>query len=243
MAHSEELLDKALKAHGGKRKWDTINKITARVRIGGLLPLSKLVSFALKRIEVTVTTKRPYTVISPYPSRYYKGVFARDTVYIESENGEIISERSNPRSYFKTFRHNLWWDDLDVLYFVGYASWNYLCTPFIFNLPGFGVAETEPWDEAGEVWRRLRVSFPDEIETHSKEQMFYFDTVGLIKRLDYTAEPVGSWANAAHYCYDHKDFDGLIVPTIRKVFHRKSDGRSRRFSVLVSLQVDDVIIN
>jgi hypothetical protein len=107
----------------------------------------------------------------------------------------------------------LWWDHLDLLYFAGYALWNYLCAPFLFAKPGFVAEEIEPWDEQNEQWRRLRVTFPLTVPTRCREQVFYFDARTLLRRVDYTAEVVGSWARAAHYCFDHKTFAGLLVPT------------------------------
>jgi hypothetical protein len=45
--------------------------------------------------------------------------------------------------------------------------------------------EIEPWQENGETWRRLKVTFPASIATHSAEQTFYFDQEGLLTRHDY----------------------------------------------------------
>jgi hypothetical protein len=44
-------------------------------------------------------------------------------------------------------------------------------------MPGFTVAEISPWQEGGELWRGLRVHFPDEIASHSKEKDFYSATI------------------------------------------------------------------
>jgi hypothetical protein len=56
-------------------------------------------------------------------------------------------------------------------------------------------------------------------------------------RLDYTAEVFGQWAKAAHYCWDHKNFSGLIVPTRRRVFPRTSDAHPRTFPTLVWIEL------
>lgn len=42
-------------------------------------------------------------------------------------------------------------------------------------MPGFEVSEIPSWKEGNETWRGLRVRFPDNIASHSKEQDFYFD--------------------------------------------------------------------
>jgi hypothetical protein len=71
-------------------------------------------------------------------------------VWIESRDGEVIAERHDPRAVFGG-RRNLWWDDLDLLYFGGYALWGYLCAPFIFTRDGFEIEDEEPWREGSPV--------------------------------------------------------------------------------------------
>lgn len=139
-------------------------------------------------------------------------------------------------------RRNIWWDDLDLLYFGGYALWNYVSAPFMFVRPGFGVEEIEPWEENGERWRRLRVIFPAGVATHSRQQDFYFDEKGLLRRLDYTAEPFGNWAKAAHYCHYHREFSGLVMPTRRRVYLRRRNGRPRPRPTLVHIDIVDATL-
>jgi hypothetical protein len=38
--------------------------------------------------------------------------------------------------------------------------WTYLTQPFLYAYPGFEVEEIEPWEEHGELLRRLKVRFP-----------------------------------------------------------------------------------
>jgi hypothetical protein len=95
--------------------------------------------------------------------------------------------------------------------------WTYLTAPFPFATPGFRTEELAHWQEDGETWRRLKVTFPDEIATHGKEQTFYFDSDGLVKRHDYTAEVLGT-GPAAHYASEYEEFDGIMVPTKRRVY-------------------------
>ena len=64
---------------------------------------------------------------------------------------------------------------------------------------------------------RLGVTFPDHFPTHCRHQTFIFDDRLDLRRLDYTAEVIGSWARAAHLCGEYRDFDGLRAPTRRRV--------------------------
>jgi hypothetical protein len=63
--------------------------------------------------------------------------------------------------------------------------WNYLTTPFLLTYPASRPARSA-WQEDGETWRRLNVTFPTRIITHSSEQVFYFGADGLLRRLNYS---------------------------------------------------------
>jgi hypothetical protein len=115
-----------------------------------------------------------------------------------------------------------------------------MATPFIFGDTGFDASAGDDWAEHGEVWRRLAVTFPDHVQTHSPHQVFYIGQNGLIRRHDYTAEEFGAWAKSAHYWSDHHAFDGMIVPKKRRVLFRRSDGRSSSHPLLVWINVRDV---
>ena len=69
-------------------------------------------------------------------------------------------------------------------------------TSALLRLPpaGFEVRERGPWLEDRERWRRLVVRFPADVPAHSREQTYYFDEHGLLRRLDYGRgiRPLGS---------------------------------------------------
>jgi hypothetical protein len=79
------------------------------------------------------------------------------------------------------------------------------------------VTELSSWVSNGQELRRLRVNFPEDLDTHSRRQTFYVDSGGLLRRHDYVAEVVGRWAKAAHLCADHVEADGLVFPSRRWV--------------------------
>jgi hypothetical protein len=182
----------------------------------------------------------PRVTFTPFPGAA-RGVFEAERVTVTAEDG-LEKQRDNPRAAFADHQFETPWDDLHLLYFMGYAIWNYLCTPFLLSWPGFAVEEIEPWQEGAETWRRLQVEFPPEIPTHCTEQVFYFDESGLLRRLDYYPDVVaGRGVGAAHYCYDHEDFSGLIVPTRRRVYIRQEDGTASD-QVVVEADIADVAV-
>ncbi|MFF0190574.1 hypothetical protein [Streptomyces sp. NPDC005244] len=102
------------------------------------------------------------------------------------------------------------------------------------------VEEVAPWDEDGETWRRLQVTFPTAIASHSRQQTCYFDSAtGLQRRLNYDVE-VNGWATAGHYTSEHEDFGGLIVPTRRRVLLRNEENIADHTFCAILLDVDDV---
>lgn len=235
-----DLLAESIAAHGGHERWESAREVAARVSAGGLAFASKGQGRAVRGAEVRVATEGQRTVFEPYPSAGRRGVFEEGAVRIEADDGRVIAERADARSAFRGIRHAVRWDRLDILYFGGYAMWTYVSVPFVLTRPGYVVEELPPWREGDETWRPLRVTFPAGVHTHSREQVFYLDDRGLIRRHDYTAEPFGSWAKAAHYAMDHRQFGGLVVPTSRRVYPRRRDNRPRPFPRLVWIEVGDV---
>lgn len=234
-----DLLTEAIAAHGGEERWEQVEELTLHLRSGGFAPASKGRRRDVAAVQARVSTRRPRTVFADYGGSGRQGVFTGERVWIE-EDGEVVAERRDPREAFPYGRRALWWDRLDLLYFAGYALWGYACTPFLLAHPGCEAREVEPWEEDGQTLRRLAVTFPEGLPVHSREQVFYFDRRGLLRRNDYTAEVFGGWARGAHHCEEHREFGGLVFPTRRRVYPRARTNRPRRFPTLVRIDLDRV---
>jgi hypothetical protein len=233
-----ELVEQAIAAHGGLELWEGAGEVRVQVSSGGLAFATKHQGRAVRDVEARISTSGQHVVLTPYPKPGQRGVLDEGgTVRIETDAGELIEERKHARSAFQDLRHRLWWDRLDILYFATYALWTYVSTPFVLAREDYRVSELDRWEESGESWRRLAVTFPEHVHTHSREQVFYLDGGGRIRRHDYTAEPIGGWAKAAHYCLDHRTFDGLVVPTRRRVYPRRRNNRRRAGPLLVWIEV------
>jgi hypothetical protein len=236
------LLDEVLAAHGGVERWRALTAINARGTFGGLLR-SRFPGNRMGNVTVRVRLADQHAVFHGFPDEDRRAVFDRGDVRIETHDGNLIESRRSARTAFaglSGLRRNLQWDALDATYFAGYAWWNYLTTPILLAGEGVAISEGEIWREAGESWRRLEVTFPADFHTHSRRQTFYVDHAGLIRRHDYTARPIGRWANAAHYCSNHERVDGLVFPMSRRVHPRGPGGRRARHPILVALDIDHV---
>jgi hypothetical protein len=144
------------------------------------------------------------------------------SAWIERRDGTTVEERFDPRAAFAGHVRETPWDRLHLTYFLGYAVWNYLTTPFLFARMGFATRELETHVEGRETWRTLEVTYPDDVPAHTKVQQLYFDDDFMLKRLDYVTDVLGGVA--AHYCYDPVTINGLVFPTLRRVVRRTPEG-------------------
>jgi len=241
---SIDVVERAIEAHGGLDLWESASEVSIRFSSGGLAFASKLQGHAVRDVQARVATSGQHVVLTPFPRIGQRGVLEHDgSVRIETDAGELLHARENARAAFADVRHRLWWDRLDILYFATYAVWTYLSTPFVLARDDYQVSEIEPWRQEGESWRRLAVRFPEHVHTHSRDQVLYVGPDGLIRRHDYTAEPIGGWARAAHYCTEHQAFDGLVVPTCRRVYPRRADNRHRPVPRLVWIDVPHAAVH
>jgi hypothetical protein len=152
----------------------------------------------------------------------------------------LIDQLYFPRSSFNGYGTETPWSKLQLTYFTGYAMWTYLNAPFCFAEPGYEVKEIGPWTEDGQLFRRLQVIFPDEIATHSREQVFYIDETGLFKRHDYNVEILNN-AASVHYITDYTEVQGIKFPTIRNVYKRNGDNTALVPNPLfISINLSDI---
>jgi len=234
MTEADRILADVVAAHGGAALWQSLTAVEAVLSVDGFLFTTKRVR-PLRQVRVSASTTEPRFTFFDWPRFGQRGEWlGEDEVRIIAADGAVIARRKQPRAAFRGLRRQLWWDALDFLYFAGYATWNYLTTPFLLMRPGF---QFEVLPAAGDGIVRIAATFPADLPSHCRKQVFHFTPDGELLRLDYTAEVVGGWAHAAHVCADYRDFDGLRAPTKRRVhplFHLKNP---LPFPTLVAIDV------
>ncbi|MGF6888476.1 hypothetical protein ABIA39_007691 [Nocardia sp. GAS34] len=237
-----DLLELAISTTGGRALWNTVRGLRIDISIGG--PIWALKGWPPGRTFdqiLTLDTRAEHIVFTPFTRDDQRMVFdaATDTVQMQTLTGESVQELSPARAGFKGLLRNSAWDAAHLGYFLGYACWNYFVTPFVFEYPGVEAREIEPWEEAGQLWRRLLVRFPSTITTHNPEQIFYFDAEGLQRRMDYIVEINGSTL-VGHYTSRYQSFDGLRIATRRRVFRRNPDNTVNLNLPSITLDIHDV---
>jgi hypothetical protein len=240
---AHDFIEEIIAAHRGRQRWSKIEFLEADLSVCEFLFTAKKRQ-VLRNVCVQASSRAPFLQFCDFPDAGKSGeLLGEDEVCVVSADGSVVEARSHPRNAFQGLRRKFWWDDLDFIYFGGYAIWNYLVTPFLFMQEGFA------FEYPGEVqlpegtFSCLRVTFPAALPTHCRKQTFYFDESGLLFRFDYTAEVVGGgWAHAAHFCSGYEDFSGFKVPTRRRV-RPLLFGRVLSMPTLVALDIHDVRIS
>jgi hypothetical protein len=210
------LLEEAVHAHGRTVNWAKHGAASAVLDIGGAIWDLKGLPGLFQEIELTASLRRQHVAIAS-PTGGWRGTFTPDVVCVDSPDGRAADERHAPRDAYRDHTQLTQWDRLHAMYFTGYALWTYLTIPFLYTYPGFHTEELPEWKENGEVWRRLKVTFPDSIASHSREQVSYFGEDGLLRRHDYTVDVMGG-AQGANYASNYRTVNGIVVPMSRRVF-------------------------
>ena len=234
-----DLLQKVLEAHGGLSRWNSFDRVQATIVTGGQLFGMKGTPQDSTPRRMTVATRREWASVTPYGADDQRTDFTPDRVAIEKTDGTVIKERTHPSAHAEGKAVDDPWDALDRAYFNGYALWTYLTTPFHFAMPGFEVAEIDPWREQEELWPGLQVTYPPDIASHSRQQDFYFGPDFLLRRHDYRVEASGGFA-AAQYVFDMMTVQGITLPARRRAYMRDANLRPIHDRLMVSIDISDV---
>ncbi len=222
-----QLLTQVTDAHGGLDRCQQVESIQVSLNIFGPILITRFKSPWLSNINACIYTDKPYVSFHNFPEEGMTSIFDGYDVYIFDENDKISAERDFSLKTNQKIKPRLLWDHLDLVYFLGYALWNYLCSPFIFHNQQFECVQGNDWVEGdGSRLATLHVTFPDSIPCHCKQQVFYYNDKGLLRRNDYTCEVFSPVAIGAHYCNQHKTVDGFVFPTHRTVFPRLWNGKA-----------------
>ncbi|MRX07033.1 hypothetical protein GJ697_04200 [Pseudoduganella sp. FT25W] len=233
------LLNHAIQAHGGLDRWNAFSTLSAHLSQGGVIWPLKGKGGMLDEVDIRIQLHQPWTSHSPFGAPERRTAVTPQQVRIETAAGAPIEETLAPRASFDGHQLDTPWSDLQLAYFVGYAIWNYFTMPFTLARPGFAVTELAPWQENGQVWQRLQVTFPADVATHSPVQTFYFSADGLLRRHDYEVAISGG-APAVHYLSEHVTVQGITLPTKHLIYVRDADGGHQPEPLVVSIHASAI---
>jgi hypothetical protein len=234
-----DLLETVIAAHGGLDRWNQLDAVSVHGFNGGALWALKGQAGVVDDVFVRASLHEEQESHHPFGGPDRRSAFTPQRVAIETTQGEVVEALDQPRASFAGHTLETPWTRLQLAYFTGTAMWTYLTQPFTFAWPEFKTTELDPWAENGEQWRRLRVTWPGYLATHSTEQTLYFGEDGLIRRHDYDVEIAGG-STAAHYISGYTQVAGIMVPTSHRIYPRSPDGQALPDPLLVSIDVSQV---
>jgi hypothetical protein len=235
-----DLLKLAVAAHGGLKRWSAVEAMTLAASVTGDLWQDRGKAGYLKHVTLRVEARRE-RVTMDFPGQDKRTVFEPNRVEVQRRDGTILATRDNPEASFAGQGPLTPWDDLHVAYFSGEAFYTYCNTPFLYTYDGFTSEEIRPIDVDGETWRRLKVTFPDTVKSHTKTQVFCFGPDGLLRRQDYTVDVLGGNLGF-NYASDYRDVDGIIVPTKRRVYAHEGDHPRVKEPLLVQIEMTNIAL-
>jgi hypothetical protein len=233
-----DLLELAVKAHGGLERWNKVTSVKVAASITGAIWFVKSKGDVLKNVIMTIATKKE-RLTTDFPGQDKRTIFEPARIVIEKTNGTLIDARDDPEKSFQGQQRETPWDDIHVAYFCGEALWTYLNTPFLYTHEGFATEEISSIQVGGETWRRLKVTFPDSVKSHSREQISCFGPDGLLRRHDYTVDILGG-ATGLNYASEYRDIDGIIVPTKRRIYAYEGDYQLVKEPLLVAIDMGEI---
>ena len=233
-----DLLESAIAAHGGIDRWSQVTAITVNASVTGALFHVKGKPDALKDVRFEADTKRQRLTMD-YVGQDKQSVFEPSRVVIQRRDGELIDARDEPEGSFGGHQLETPWDDIHLAYFTGEALWTYLNVPFLYSWPGFTTEEITPIEVDGETWRRLTVTFPEHVKSHTREQISCLGPDGLLRRHDFTIDILGG-ATGMLYATDNRNVDGIIIPTTRRGYAWQGDYQRIPEPLLVAIDMGEV---
>jgi hypothetical protein len=235
-----DLLQKAVAAHGGLKRWSEISGVTVGASLTGAIWLVKGQGDYLKDVVMTVDTKKEQ-MTTDFPGQDKRFLFKPERLVMERRDGTLIQARDNPETSFEGQTRETPWDDLHVAYFQGEALWTYLNTPFLYAQEGFETEEISSIQVSAETWRRLKIIFPSRIKSHTREQISCFGPDGLIRRHDYTVDILGG-ATGLNYASDYREVEGIVFPTKRRIYAYEGDYQLVPEPLLVSIDMGEITV-
>ena len=233
-----DLLDFVVEAHGGLKRWDELETVSAHLIQSGVT--WEMVGQKGILDDVFVTASLHEERVSHYPfGAAGRSVFTPERVVIEDDDGTVVEALDQPRASFAGHTVQTPWTAPELAYFVGTAMWTYLTQPFTFTLPGFDTSELEPWQENGERWRRLRVAWPGNLASLGAVLTVYVGEDGLIRREDYDVEIMGGSAGA-HYMSGYTRVAGIMLPTGHRILPRTPEGQALTEPLLISIDLSEI---
>jgi hypothetical protein len=212
-----ELRERIIEAHGGRSRWDSVERVMASLAMGGMAFMPYIHPF--RDVEVSITPQQGLVSLAPFPGPGRTGYVDGHRLWIETEAREVVTSRNVPGLSARTLRYWSLWDELDRLYVVALTVWHALAFPWLLAQEG---VEDEP---VGAVtmsghgrMSRLEVAFAVDRMLPSPKQTLYADSTGLIRRMDFVPSAYGGWLRVGQILSGFEAVNGVVIPTEQTLY-------------------------
>jgi hypothetical protein len=93
-----DLLQIAVKAHGGLKRWNQVKAIKVAASITGAIWFVKSKGDYLKDIVMTIDTTKE-RLITDFPGQDKRSIFESERIVMEKEDGTLIEARDDPEAF------------------------------------------------------------------------------------------------------------------------------------------------
>ena len=135
---------------------------------------------------------------------------------LEGPDGLPLQEPRTSLAAFSGHMKSTQGGEPQLAYYCGYLVSNYVTGPFILAKAVVATAVPDLSEVHDESWRRLKVTFPQRVVTHSGKQTFYFNCERLLRRQDYPAIS-DSQTQIAQVFWEHQRFSRILVSILLKI--------------------------
>src|SRR5579872_1875477 len=95
-----ELLNLAVKAHGGLERWSKVNSVRVAASIRGAIWFVKNKGDTLKNVVMTIDTQTE-RLVTDFPDQDKRSIFEPNRIVMEKVDGTLIESRDHPEESFQ----------------------------------------------------------------------------------------------------------------------------------------------
>ena len=112
-----ELLEWAIDAHGGYDRWTALRTVSFDLSVGGALWESKGQAGLFANASYEADIHRQRATLGRFGAPDRRVQFTPERLVLETESGDVLDIRDNPRAAFAGHTNETPWDPLHAAYF------------------------------------------------------------------------------------------------------------------------------
>jgi hypothetical protein len=232
------VLDRVSDHAGGADRWDALDALEVRVRVGGLAFRMAGQAEPVSDFDAVVSVHEPRIAFASRAVPDWRGEFDHGTVRLRDAQGDVTQERRDAAFVRRAPWPKPRWDGIDAMAFSGHALWHYTTFPALLRRADVAVTSLGERRIDGAPAHGLELRCPPGVPAHAPVQQLWIGPDGTMRRYDYTARMIAPRARAANRCLADTTAFGVTIPAVRRVTPLLPGRRSAPRPLLVSIDVE-----